>query len=81
VPDTYGVAGWCFQNEPPLIINDACNDPRFYDEVDKTSGLRTRNILCIPLVNRHKGRIGALQTPQSQFLLLPGGNRPGEPVP
>ncbi|MCD6296351.1 MAG: GAF domain-containing protein, partial [Deltaproteobacteria bacterium] len=51
-----------FQNNMPLIINDAYNDSRFYAEVDKKSGFRTRNILCVPLVNRKGQCIGALQT-------------------
>jgi len=58
----YGVAGWVFQNDKPLIINDAYKDPRFYKEVDKKSGFRTRNILCIQLKNRDNQCIGALQT-------------------
>ena len=62
IPETYGVAGWCFQNQTPLIINNAYEDTRFYGEVDKVSGFKTRNILCIPLINRQKERIGALQT-------------------
>ncbi|MBN2126042.1 MAG: GAF domain-containing protein [Deltaproteobacteria bacterium] len=61
IPDTYGVAGWSFHNRKLLVINDAYNDARFYGEIDKKSGFRTRNILCIPLANRKDERIGALQ--------------------
>jgi class 3 adenylate cyclase/putative methionine-R-sulfoxide reductase with GAF domain len=62
IPSNHGVAGWVFQNNMPLIINDAYNDPRFYAEVDKKSGFRTKNILCVPLVNRKGQCIGSLQT-------------------
>ena len=62
IPSNYGVAGWVFQNNVPLIINDAYNDPRFYSEVDKKSGFRTKNILCVPLFNRKGQCIGSLQT-------------------
>jgi len=62
IPRSYGVAGWVFQNKTPLIINDAYSDPRFYSEVDKKTGFRTQNILCIPLINRKKECIGVLQT-------------------
>jgi class 3 adenylate cyclase/putative methionine-R-sulfoxide reductase with GAF domain len=62
IPSNYGVAGWVFQNNMPLIINDAYNDPRFYSEVDKKSGFRTKNILCVPLFNRKGQCIGSLQT-------------------
>jgi K+-sensing histidine kinase KdpD len=61
-PTSYGVAGWVFQNKTPLVINDPYNDPRFFPEVDKKTGFRTRNILCIPLVNRKQQCIGTLQT-------------------
>ncbi len=62
IPADYGVAGWVFQNKTPLIINDAYSDPRFFPDVDKKTGFRTRNILCIPLINRKKECIGTLQT-------------------
>ena len=61
IPSDYGVAGWVFQNRTPLIINDAYNDPRFYSEVDKKSGFRTNNIICIPLINKKGKCIGILQ--------------------
>ena len=57
----YGVAGWVFQNRTTLIINDAYSDPRFYSEVDRKSGFRTKNILCVPLFNQRSECIGALQ--------------------
>jgi class 3 adenylate cyclase/putative methionine-R-sulfoxide reductase with GAF domain len=62
IPSNHGVAGWVFQNNMPLIINDAYSDPRFYADVDKKSGFRTKNILCVPLVNRKGECIGSLQT-------------------
>jgi signal transduction histidine kinase len=61
IPDDYGVAGWVFQHNTPLTINDAYNDPRFYSEVDKKSGFRTNNIICIPLINKKGKCIGTLQ--------------------
>lgn len=62
IPANQGVTGWVFQNETPLIINDAYHDPRFCPEVDRKTGFRTRNILCIPIINREKKCIGTLQT-------------------
>ncbi|MBW1701624.1 MAG: GAF domain-containing sensor histidine kinase [Deltaproteobacteria bacterium] len=61
IPDDYGVAGWVFQHNTPLTINDVYNDPRFYSEVDKKSGFRTNNIICIPLINKKGKCIGTLQ--------------------
>jgi len=62
IPSDYGVAGWVFQHRAPVSVNDAYTDPRFYSEVDKKSGFRTRNIMCVPLVNWAGECIGALQS-------------------
>ena len=51
-----GIAGWVFQNRKPLQIDDVYTDPRFYREVDRLTHFKTRNILCLPLINRH-GRV------------------------
>jgi class 3 adenylate cyclase len=56
------VVGWVFKNSLPAIINSAYMDPRFCADVDKKSGFRTSNIICVPLFNRKKECIGALQT-------------------
>jgi signal transduction histidine kinase len=56
-----GIAGWVFTSQTPLIINTPYEDPRFFSGVDKKTGFRTRNILCVPLINRHKSGIGTLQ--------------------
>lgn len=62
IPSDYGVAGWVFQHRVPVTVNDAYTDPRFYSEVDKKSGFRTRNIMCVPLVTWAGNCIGALQS-------------------
>ena len=61
-PVNHGVAGWVFQHKTPVIINDPYNDPRFLPDIDKKTGSQTRNILCIPLINRNQNCIGTLQT-------------------
>jgi signal transduction histidine kinase len=45
----------------PAIVNDSYRDPRFNPEVDQKTGFHTRNILCVPLINREKACIGVLQ--------------------
>ena len=62
IPSDYGVAGWVFQHRSPVTVNDAYKDPRFYSEVDKKSRFRTKNIICIPLINWAGHCIGALQS-------------------
>jgi len=60
-PAHTGIAGWVFQNRQSLIINDAYKDPRFYPGVDRKTHFKTRNILCVPLINRNQNAIGTLQ--------------------
>ena len=56
-----GLAGWVFQNQKELIINDTYKDSRFNLDVDRRTGFQTRNILCVPVFNREKSCIGALE--------------------
>ncbi len=56
-----GVAGWVFQNEQSLLINDAYSDSRFNVAVDCKTGFKTRNIICVPLFNSNDECIGVLQ--------------------
>ena len=60
-PAHTGIAGWVFQNRRSQIINDAYGDPRFYPGVDQKIHFKTRNILCVPLINRKGDCIGTLQ--------------------
>ncbi len=66
-PADQGIAGWVAQHQEPLLINDAYADPRFYREVDRTTGFKTRNILCLPLINRRQECIGTLQVFNKRF--------------
>ena len=61
IPATYGIAGWVFQNRSPTVVSDTSTDPRFDAEVDRKTGFQTRNILCVPLINRQKECVGTLQ--------------------
>jgi signal transduction histidine kinase len=58
---SHGLAGWVFQNKTAQILNDPYNDPRFLQKVDKATGFKTRNLICIPLINRKNICIGTLQ--------------------
>jgi HD-GYP domain-containing protein (c-di-GMP phosphodiesterase class II) len=50
-----GIAGWVARHGVPLIVNDVASDPRFFGDVDKTTGFVTRAVMCSPLVAR--GRV------------------------
>jgi signal transduction histidine kinase/putative methionine-R-sulfoxide reductase with GAF domain len=56
-----GIAGWVAQSGATVNIPDAYADPRFNKDIDRSSGFRTRSILCMPMPD-HRGRnIGVVQ--------------------
>ena len=50
-----GIAGTVWSNGNPMIINDAQDDPRFSDKVDKKSNTQTNSVIAVPLT--YKGEI------------------------
>ena len=61
MPQNVGIAGSVFGSGVAEIITDAYRDTRFNPEVDRRTGYRTRDILCVPLRNRADQVIGATQ--------------------
>ncbi len=49
-----GIVGWVIENNQPLMVNDVSKDPRFYVNVDESSGFNTSAILCVPLATNTK---------------------------
>jgi PAS domain S-box-containing protein len=47
-----GLCGWVATHREPLLIEDAYQDERFLREVDAVTGFKTRNCLCVPLIDR-----------------------------
>lgn len=60
-PRGAGVAGRTIESGKPILIRDAYNDPLFNPEIDRSTGYRTRNILCVPMANLDGRTIGCLQ--------------------
>ncbi|MBL6751265.1 MAG: GAF domain-containing protein [Nevskia sp.] len=56
-----GIAGAVFSSGVGENIADPYADPRFNPEIDRSTGFRTRSILCIPIVNKKGARIGVTQ--------------------
>jgi HD-GYP domain-containing protein (c-di-GMP phosphodiesterase class II) len=56
-----GIAGIVAITGEGLIIDDAYKDKRFNKSVDKKSGFRTRQILCLPLKNHAEETIAVIQ--------------------
>jgi sigma-B regulation protein RsbU (phosphoserine phosphatase) len=60
VPRGRGIAGWVLEHSEALLVPDAYADERFFPDVDRLTGYRTRSILCVPLARKEKV-IGVLQ--------------------
>ncbi len=56
-----GISGHVAQTGEIVNIPDAYSDSRFNPDVDKRTGFRTRNILCLPIRNKAGKIIAALQ--------------------
>lgn len=61
IPEGQGVAGHVAATGETLNIPDAYSDPRFNSKVDKSTGYRTRSILCVAIRNGSGGIIGCTQ--------------------
>ena len=51
IPIGTGIAGQVAKTGQPINITDAYKDSRFYPEVDKQTGYRTKGVLCAPILN------------------------------
>jgi len=60
-PNDKGIASSVFQSNKSEIINDPYSDPRFNPEVDKNTGYKTENILCVPIRTAEGNVIGVAQ--------------------
>jgi len=59
-PATAGIAGWVAMHVRELNIPDAYIDDRFNPEIDRKTGFRTRNILCMPVMDHETGKLLAV---------------------
>ncbi|MEK7437017.1 MAG: adenylate/guanylate cyclase domain-containing protein [Pseudomonadota bacterium] len=61
-PSDLGIAGSVFASGVAEIITaDAYDNRRFNQEVDRRTGYRTRNILCVPIRNKNQEVIGVTE--------------------
>ena len=61
-PSNLGIAGSVFTTgEAEIITADAYSNTRFNQEVDRRTGYRTRNILCVPIRNKSREVIGVTE--------------------
>lgn len=59
IPQSKGIAGWVAENKRPYMTNDVANSEHFYGEL--AEGFKTRNIICVPLINRENKVVGVMQ--------------------
>ena len=60
VPKEGSVAGWVVTHGEHVLVPDAPNDPRWFQDVEKSVEMKTRNILAVPM-RSHTKVIGALE--------------------
>ncbi|MCW5829783.1 MAG: GAF domain-containing protein [Deltaproteobacteria bacterium] len=61
LPIGKGIAGYVAATGETINIPDAYQDARFNPEVDRQTGYRTRNILCMPLRDHNENVMAVLQ--------------------
>ncbi|MBM4256509.1 MAG: sigma-54-dependent Fis family transcriptional regulator [Deltaproteobacteria bacterium] len=60
LPLGQGIIGWVAAHGEGVICNDVATEPRFFGQIDRQTGFRTKMVLCAPL--RHEGRlVGAIE--------------------
>jgi signal transduction histidine kinase len=69
VPLEGSIAGWIVNNRQTVRIANVHDDPRFFSNVEETTGFSTESILGIPLVTKNKivGVLEALNKPKGKF--------------
>ncbi|MEO0455189.1 MAG: GAF domain-containing protein [Cyanobacteria bacterium P01_A01_bin.114] len=61
VPIDKGIAGYVASTGQRLNISDAYADPRFDARIDRKTGYRTRNILCMPVKSQGEKVVAVVQ--------------------
>jgi Nif-specific regulatory protein len=59
--DHAGIVGECLRSGQAIRVDDAYADSRFDKQVDSRTGYKTRNLLCVPLLDAGGERIGAFE--------------------
>jgi Nif-specific regulatory protein len=61
IPETVGIVGEVVAKNMTIKVDNAYKDPRFHAEVDKQSGYKTRNLVCVPVHDADGRLIGAFE--------------------
>jgi len=49
-----GISGWAATHRQPVLVENAQTDERFNRAVDVITGIRTRSLICVPIVRKDK---------------------------
>lgn len=61
IPANEGIVGETLRSGKAIAVDDVYADPRFNQEVDRRSGYRTRNLICVPLKDSDGRVMGAFE--------------------
>ncbi|MFK7820347.1 MAG: sigma 54-interacting transcriptional regulator [Planctomycetaceae bacterium] len=61
LPDSGGIVGETLRTGRAIQVDHPYDDPRFNQEVDRKSGYRTENLICVPLLDGEERLVGAFQ--------------------
>ena len=61
LPIGKGLAGYVAKTGETVNISDAYQDPRFNPEIDRKSGYKTLNVLCMPMRDKEGRIVGVFQ--------------------
>ncbi|GAB1604547.1 cGMP-specific 3',5'-cyclic phosphodiesterase-like [Argonauta hians] len=56
-----GILGYVAKNKLPLIVNDVNYDIRFLNTIDKKTDFQTKNIICIPILDKYQNLLGVAE--------------------
>jgi len=61
IPANEGIVGETLRTGRAVTVGDAYSDPRFNQDVDRQSGYKTRNLICVPLRDSDDTIVGAFE--------------------
>ncbi len=61
IPEDAGIVGEVVATNQAIQVEDAYKDPRFHAEVDKQSGYKTNNLVCVPVHDGDGELVGAFE--------------------
>ncbi len=61
LPAKEGIVGEALRTGVAIVVDNAYEDPRFNQEVDRKSGYATRNLVCVPLRDADGEIVGAFE--------------------